>query len=159
MGVQAMSRPTVVHSISDGERFSAETTLVAVTCSVCGILYAIPSRLDRSARAHPGDRPNGWHLSCPLGHTWHYAGETETERLRRQLESAKDARAFERSRREQAEAHARAMRGVATRRKNELDRAKARVAAGVCPCCNRTFQNLARHMNTKHPGYAKDGRP
>jgi hypothetical protein len=24
----------------------------------------------------------------------------------------------------------------------------------VCPCCNRTFQALARHMNSKHPTYA-----
>jgi hypothetical protein len=24
---------------------------------------------------------------------------------------------------------------------------------GVCPCCNRTFQQLARHMKAKHPGY------
>jgi hypothetical protein len=27
------------------------------------------------------------------------------------------------------------------------------VANGVCPCCNRTFQNLARHMAGKHPDY------
>jgi hypothetical protein len=22
----------------------------------------------------------------------------------------------------------------------------------VCPCCHRTFQALARHIKTKHPG-------
>jgi hypothetical protein len=26
----------------------------------------------------------------------------------------------------------------------------------VCPCCNRTFENLARHMNSKHRGYAAE---
>lgn len=30
---------------------------------------------------------------------------------------------------------------------------KRRVAAGVCPCCTRTFQNLAAHMQNKHPGF------
>jgi hypothetical protein len=23
-----------------------------------------------------------------------------------------------------------------------------------CPCCNRTFQQLARHMKAKHPEHA-----
>lgn len=32
----------------------------------------------------------------------------------------------------------------------ELKRIKKRINAGVCTCCNRTFQNLARHMKTKH---------
>jgi hypothetical protein len=25
----------------------------------------------------------------------------------------------------------------------------------VCPCCNRTFSNLQRHMAHKHPQFAK----
>jgi hypothetical protein len=29
-------------------------------------------------------------------------------------------------------------------------RLKQRVAAGVCPCCNRTFTNLAEHMAGQH---------
>lgn len=32
-----------------------------------------------------------------------------------------------------------------------LKRVKMRTAHGVCPCCNRTFADLARHMATKHP--------
>lgn len=31
-----------------------------------------------------------------------------------------------------------------------------RAAAGVCPCCNRTFEQLGRHMTTKHPEYVKE---
>lgn len=42
-----------------------------------------------------------------------------------------------------------AIKGVATR-------IKRRVSAGVCPCCNRTFQCLARHMATKHPDYQQE---
>lgn len=34
-----------------------------------------------------------------------------------------------------------------------LRKVKDRVKNGVCPCCNRTFVNLQRHMHTKHPSY------
>ena len=34
-------------------------------------------------------------------------------------------------------------------------RLKRRVAAGTCPCCQRTVAQLARHMQTKHPDYGK----
>ncbi len=35
--------------------------------------------------------------------------------------------------------------------KNKLSRQLKRVNKGVCPCCNRTFVNLANHMKTTHP--------
>lgn len=28
-----------------------------------------------------------------------------------------------------------------------------RVSAGTCPCCNRSFKQLAAHMKNKHPDY------
>jgi hypothetical protein len=28
------------------------------------------------------------------------------------------------------------------------------VKHGVCPCCKRTFENLARHMKGQHPTFA-----
>lgn len=34
-------------------------------------------------------------------------------------------------------------------------RMRDRVRNGVCPCCNRTFENLARHIATKHPDFGK----
>jgi chemotaxis response regulator CheB len=35
----------------------------------------------------------------------------------------------------------------------QLTKTKKRVANGVCPCCNRTFKQLARHMKAKHPEF------
>ena len=32
---------------------------------------------------------------------------------------------------------------------------KNRVAASVCPCCKKTFKQLAAHMKNKHPNYAE----
>lgn len=39
-----------------------------------------------------------------------------------------------------------AYKGVATK-------IKKRVAGGACPCCNRHFRELERHMTTQHPDY------
>jgi hypothetical protein len=33
---------------------------------------------------------------------------------------------------------------------------KKRAVAGVCPCCNRHFRELERHMASKHPKYASE---
>lgn len=60
---------------------------------------------------------------CPNGHPRVFAAESREEKLAR--ERAEDETTDERR-----------LRGV---------------AAGVCPCCNRTFQQLARHMASKHP--------
>lgn len=46
------------------------------------------------------------------------------------------------------ERSAAAQRGVLTRLKN-------RVAAGVCPCCHRSFKQLSEHMKMKHPDYTE----
>ncbi len=32
---------------------------------------------------------------------------------------------------------------------------RERIVSGVCPCCNRTFQNLARHIAGQHPDFAE----
>ena len=37
--------------------------------------------------------------------------------------------------------------------KGQMTKLKNRVKNGVCPCCNRTFVNLLRHMKSKHPEY------
>lgn len=40
-----------------------------------------------------------------------------------------------------------AQRGQTTKLKN-------RIAKGVCPCCQRSFQNLKRHMESQHPDFS-----
>ena len=41
------------------------------------------------------------------------------------------------------------MKGVLVREQKKL----ARVRNGTCPCCQRHFKNLRRHMDNKHPQY------
>jgi uncharacterized small protein (DUF1192 family) len=78
--------------------------------------------------------------------------------LERQLKSEEKAReaneAWLRRRIVRAEADAESAKRSRNAYKGLFGRTKKRVAAGVCPCCNRTFENLARHMAGEHPGYA-----
>jgi len=117
-----------------------------ITCYKCGVLFYVPSRF-REARLQDGE--NFW---CPSGHRQAYT-ETETDRLRRERDRLKQSIAqkddeitYQRDRRATAERSANAYKGQATKLRN-------RAKNGVCPCCNRSFQNLKDHMATKHPKF------
>lgn len=110
-------------------------TLVVVSCW-CGIQFAIPRAT------------HDWHCRseqnvtyCPLGH----AG------VRRETAEMKLAAAQARERHLEDQLRAAENDAEATRRR--LIRERHRFANGVCPCCNRSFTNVARHMATKHPDY------
>lgn len=51
----------------------------------------------------------------------------------------------------QAEAQESERRRIA--QKAATTRLKNRVKMGICPCCHRTFKQLAAHMKKKHPGF------
>lgn len=112
--------------------------LVVETCW-CGIPHAIPSELSRQAR------DNGTAVYCPLGHAW-VVSQTRAEKLAAELEEQKRRTKAARDLLAAEERSHSATRG-------HLTRTKKRHAAGVCPCCNRTFAQLARHMATKHPDW------
>jgi hypothetical protein len=89
------------------------------------------------------ERGQGFH--CPNGHGLAYK-KTEVDKLKEQLAAKEDELAFERMRVEQRDRANAALRGQITRVKNCVQH-------GVCPCCKRTFQQLARHMAAKHPDW------
>lgn len=122
--------------------------LKEVQCGVCGTVHAIPEAM----WSHCHDNGGYWH--CPNGHQWGYReGAVKRDELRRERDRLKqriaqkdDEIARERQERKAAERRVSAAKGQITKLKN-------RAKAGVCPCCNRTFQNLQRHMATKHPDF------
>jgi ssDNA-binding Zn-finger/Zn-ribbon topoisomerase 1 len=111
--------------------------LQSMTCYNCGITYALPERYLRERRE------NGGSWVCPNGHSSVFR-QSEVEKLTQQLqfEQRRSAEALER---EKAAQRAREV----TERK--FKRHRRRVSNGVCPCCNRSFVNLGRHMKTQHP--------
>ena len=127
-----------------GFDIATTTTFVTVACCRCSALFALPEHVENQLReTHDA-------FYCPNGHILHFYGETsDLARARRDL-------AAERARHDQTKAdrdyHAR--RVIAYR--GQLTKTKRRIANGVCPCCTRTFQNLARHMAAKHPHYKEE---
>lgn len=111
--------------------------MTEMTCSKCGIVFTVPETW-RAEKQATGD---GWY--CPNGHCRVYA-DSDAEKYRKLLEQEKQRHQKTLSRLNEAEA-------AEQKVSKELSRVKKRVSAGVCPCCNRTFQQLARHMKTKHP--------
>lgn len=131
-------------------------TLVPLSggCSNCGIYFAVPSDFDAKRR------DDGQTFHCPNGHSLHY-GDTKERRLERQLaaitKDVEQERIWKdsyRKQRDSAEEEARKQYRTKKQVLGKLRATKARVKNGVCPCCQRSFVQLARHMETQHPGYA-----
>jgi hypothetical protein len=112
------------------------TTLTVIACH-CGIPFAIPDDLYRSRRN------DGKTFYCPQGHAASY-GETENEKLTRQLTWERDRRAAITADRDQTQASLRATKGVVTKLRN-------RAVAGECSFCGAHVYQLARHVARKHP--------
>lgn len=125
------------------------TELYVTSCPTCHVVHAIPRDMERRMREKGGK------AFCANGHEWWFT-ETANQRLEKELareraqhDQTRAARDAAREARDQAARRAAAARGQVTKIKN-------RVGNGVCPCCNRTFQNLHRHMATKHPAWKRD---
>lgn len=112
-------------------------TYMTENCIYCGVAFAVTDQFQRERRRD--------HRSfyCPNGHGQHYNAENEEQRLKRELDAARDALAASRTREaEEAKRHA------AT--KGQLTKVRNRIEKGICPDCNRHFVNVERHMKTKH---------
>jgi hypothetical protein len=129
----------------------AQLHLEQTDCCTCGVLFAMPTVLLQQRRQ------DGQHFYCPNGHPQVFRlsdadrlrAELDAERKRhenteRLLRQAEKSAEWARDERDRTRRSLSATRG-------ELTKVKNRVRAGVCPCCNRTFQALARHMKSQHP--------
>lgn len=98
---------------------------------------------------------------CPHGHKRHYPqGKSEAEKLREQLEEERRQRqrveqsvAYWKDDANEARERAEKERRRANGYKGHAARITKRAKAGVCPCCNRSFENLRRHMASQHPTF------
>lgn len=114
--------------------------LEEIVCGTCGITHAVPRDWIATRRRESGD------IHCPNGccRTWK---ESDADRLRKQLEAReKELREAkcETLRKQQLLDSERQIREA-------IEKKLRRSNKGVCTCCNRSFENLQRHMKTKHP--------
>lgn len=123
--------------------------LQETNCPSCFIAYAVPEGfLDERIKS-------GKAFYCPNGHRLTY-GDGEADRLRRE----RDRLAQQVAQRDDEIKRQREFREAAERReaaqKANVTKLKKRASGGVCPCCNRTFLALQKHMAQKHPNFACD---
>lgn len=94
---------------------------------------------------------------CPYCRTGqHFTGESDIERAERLKRDAEAATQRERQRHDQTKAELRETERRRRAEKGAKTRLKNRVSKGVCPCCNRHFTDLQRHMENQHPGVAQE---
>lgn len=121
--------------------------LIEVVCGECGCAFGMTEHyIDCRRRDH-----RTWY--CPNGHARAYLGENTEEKLRRERNELKQRLAYKDDMIREAEERATHERNRANGCKGHATRITNRAKAGVCPCCNRTFQQLARHMATQHPEF------
>lgn len=109
-------------------------------------------------------RRSGQTFYCIWGHPQVYTkGPTEADELRRERDRLKQqaARLEDEKRIAWNTANAQADRAAAAERRasaarGQVTKLKKRAAAGVCPCCNRQFTDLQRHMASKHAGFVAE---
>jgi len=125
-----------------GAIFVGGIEFVVESCFKCGCLFAMQKmQQDTLVRTHAD-------FFCPNGHSQAYISKTSAEIARDQAREAANAT--------QAKLNEANHSLLVTQKKlaeaeKERKRIEARVHRGACPCCNRTFQNLASHMKSKHP--------
>lgn len=120
-------------------------------CITCGVLVVLPQ--ERVAHS----RKVGGYFHCTNGHSQGWSKDEcddakvrrERDRLAQRVAERDDEIKRQRLLRETTERQLAATRGVVTRIRN-------RVGKGVCPCCTRSFGNLARHMATQHPTFTAE---
>lgn len=109
-------------------------SLESLTCPNCGCEFAAPDHLVDMKRKNKSD------IFCPNGHAHGWYGPNATERelidTKARLAQVERDAAFK----------ADQIRTLERKAKKQT----RRIHAGVCPHCNRTFAQLAAHMQSKH---------
>jgi len=112
-------------------------------CASCNMGFGITSSFDAARKS---DRQIFY---CPAGHKQWFPGKTDSQRvaeLKAQIATKDD---LLRSTQREVEKRYRLQRAA----EGKTRAVKKRIANGVCPCCTRSFQNLARHMKSQHPKF------
>lgn len=112
--------------------------LVRLTsCYSCGTPIALTDNLERKLRT---THETFW---CPLGHDQYFRGETDAERLKKELNAAQSRLTALETAKKNVEAEL----TVATRKLREQ---KDKVLAGLCPLCGKHVAHLERHIQARH---------
>lgn len=124
----------------------AVLTLTEVVCYNCLTHFAMDEELNR--RCHQ----DGRRFYCPNGHSQVYT-ESEVQKLKKINQNLTSRLGWEEDRADRLNRDNRDLRSQKSAIKGQLTKTRKRIANGVCPCCNRSFSNVARHIESKHPAF------
>lgn len=123
-----------------------DVEIVLEECCSCGVVFGMTKQTKQHYLKYKAEM-----FYCPNGHSQHYVGKSDAEKLK----EAEAARVAAEARAKLAENAAGVERKRAEDEREKAKKARAklnRVAKGVCPECKRSFSDLARHMHVKHDG-------
>lgn len=118
-------------------------------CPVCFIFYAVPKELMVRKNKENGS----WY--CPNGHSLVFT-KSELQQTREKLAQAQSDADYWKNRKAEVDRQNEILQRQNSAKKGQITKIKNRVANGVCPCCNRSFVNLHRHMKNQHPDFQKE---
>jgi len=132
----------------------ADTVLKIMQCGTCGVWHGIPQFMYDTCLEEGGF----WH--CPNGHRRGFKeGRQEKEAIRRERDQLRQSLAMYQDEAREANERLEAEKRRASAARAQVTRLRNRASKGVCPCCNRHFANLERHMGSKHPEFTADTKP
>jgi coenzyme F420-reducing hydrogenase beta subunit len=130
---------------------NTELTIIEA-CASCGIAWAVPKHYLVTKQEEGGRGV----VYCPNGHTNVWDKSPRVRELELKLEQSNKLRTYADQARDRALDLAEKRKKHLTVTKGKLTKLKNRVGNGVCPCCNRSFVNMAEHMKKQHPDFKKE---
>lgn len=124
-------------------------SMIWITCYACGVAYGM------ARHVYDQRRKDKEAFFCTNGHSAVFSADL-VEQQKRQIASLEQSLKFANDDRDDARRREdKAVRSERAQKAN-VTKLKRRAQHGVCAHCNRTFENVARHMLTKHPAEGKN---
>ena len=130
---------TMIKEVQRGKTTTETIDFTLETCCVCGIPFFMPTYHYKRLVANKGES-----FYCPNGHSMSFTGPTEAQKLKEKLEALQKQK-------DQEHDDLQNKWLDALNEKYKVEKQLKRLHKGVCPCCNRSFVNLQRHMKNQHP--------
>jgi hypothetical protein len=130
-------------------KFIEGVTLEAINCCNCGVTFAMPETWLDTFRKDPART-----FYCPAGHGNVFRKSIE-QRLRDELERKNRELADAERQTKMLAGDLRSQKFKTQSAQMHAAKLKKRIKNGVCPCCQRTFKNLAEHISHMHPEFAQ----
>lgn len=121
-------------------------TITEIVCCSCFTHFGMDSNMNQQ-RLNDGKA-----FYCPNGHKQWYS-ESEVDKLKKANQRLKSDNAWYSGRAGRLEKDLEDTKRSRAAIKGQLTKTRKRIVNGVCPCCNRTFGDLAAHITVKHPDF------